>query len=68
MGFLADARQRDVLRQEGANYKFRHLELQHRLATHSEEDTQDRLPRRRRLTSLTIHLGNKATAPPAATT
>ena len=33
MRFLADAHQRGVLRQAGAVYQFRHLELQHRLAT-----------------------------------
>lgn len=32
MSFLADAHQRGVLRQEGAVYQFRHLELQHQLA------------------------------------
>jgi hypothetical protein len=33
MGFLADAHTRGVLRQAGAVYQFRHIELQHRLAT-----------------------------------
>jgi hypothetical protein len=33
MGFLADAHQRGVLRQAGAVYQFRHIDLQHRLAT-----------------------------------
>jgi len=33
MAFLADAHQRGVLRQAGAVYQFRHIELQHRLAT-----------------------------------
>ncbi len=32
MAFLADAHERGVLRQEGAVYQFRHIELQHRLA------------------------------------
>lgn len=32
MSFLADAHQRGVLRQAGAVYQFRHIELQHRLA------------------------------------
>jgi hypothetical protein len=32
MDFLADAHRRGVLRQEGAVYQFRHIELQHRLA------------------------------------
>ena len=32
MSFLADARKRGVLRQVGAVYQFRHIELQHRLA------------------------------------
>jgi hypothetical protein len=35
MAFLADAHQRGVLRQAGATYQFRHLELQRRLATRS---------------------------------
>ena len=35
MAFLADAHQRGVLRQAGATYQFRHLELQHRLAIRS---------------------------------
>jgi NACHT domain len=33
MDFLADAHQRGVLRQAGAVYQFRHIDLQHRLAT-----------------------------------
>ena len=33
MDFLTDAHTRGVLRQEGAVYQFRHIELQHRLAT-----------------------------------
>jgi hypothetical protein len=33
MDFLADAHRRGVLRQAGAVYQFRHIELQHRLAT-----------------------------------
>jgi len=33
MAFLADAHRRGVLRQAGAVYQFRHIELQHRLAT-----------------------------------
>jgi hypothetical protein len=33
MGFLADAHQRGVLRQAGAVYQFRHIELQHHLAS-----------------------------------
>ena len=33
MSFLADAHQRGVLRQTGAVYQFRHIDLQHRLAT-----------------------------------
>ena len=35
MAFLADAHQRGVLRQAGAVYQFRHIELQHRLANTS---------------------------------
>jgi NACHT domain len=42
MGFLADAHQRGVLRQEGANYQFRHVELQHRLAARGEAGTRDK--------------------------
>ena len=37
MSFLADAHQRGVLRQAGAVYQFRHIELQHRLATREPE-------------------------------
>jgi hypothetical protein len=33
MSFLADAHRRGVLRQVGAVYQFRHIDLQHRLAT-----------------------------------
>jgi hypothetical protein len=33
IGFLADAHRRGVLRQAGAVYQFRHIDLQHRLAT-----------------------------------
>jgi hypothetical protein len=33
MTFLADAHERGVLRQSGAFYQFRHIELQHRLAS-----------------------------------
>ena len=36
MAFLADAHQRGVLRQAGAVYQFRHIELQHRLASRPE--------------------------------
>jgi len=32
MSFLADARERGVLRQVGTIHQFRHIELQHRLA------------------------------------
>lgn len=44
MGFLADAHQRGVLRQEGANCQFRHVELQHRLASHGDAGARDRAP------------------------
>ena len=37
MRFLSDAHQRGVLRQVGAVYQFRHIELQHRLASRSSE-------------------------------
>jgi hypothetical protein len=33
MNFLVDAHQRGLLRQAGAIYRFRHLELERRLAT-----------------------------------
>jgi hypothetical protein len=33
MSFLEDAHRRGVLRQTGAVYEFRHIELQHRVAT-----------------------------------
>jgi hypothetical protein len=39
MGFLADAHTRGVLRQAGAVYQFRHIELQHRLATRPSNPT-----------------------------
>ena len=35
VGFLDDAHKRGVLRQAGAAYQFRHIDLQHRLATRS---------------------------------
>jgi hypothetical protein len=37
MGFLADAHRRGVLRQAGPVYQFRHINLQHRLATREPE-------------------------------
>ncbi len=46
MSFLADAHQRGVLRQAGAVYQFRHLELQRSLATRPQPTTAD--PRGRR--------------------
>ena len=39
MDFLADAHRRGVLRQAGAVYQFRHIELQHRLATRKAPKT-----------------------------
>jgi hypothetical protein len=39
MGFLEDAHKRGVLRQAGAVYQFRHIELQHRLATRPSDST-----------------------------
>jgi hypothetical protein len=42
MGFLADAHRRGVLRQAGAVYQFRHIELQHRLAAKSPSSAQRR--------------------------
>jgi hypothetical protein len=38
MDFLDDAHRRGVLRQAGAVYQFRHIELQHRLANRDEAD------------------------------
>jgi hypothetical protein len=40
MSFLDDAHQRGVLRQAGAVYQFRHIELQRRLATREPEVTR----------------------------
>jgi hypothetical protein len=40
MGFLADAHRRDVLRQAGAVYQFRHIELQHRLANRDASEQE----------------------------
>lgn len=40
MGFLADARMRGILRQADAVYQFRHIELQHRLASRDENERQ----------------------------
>jgi hypothetical protein len=40
MSFLADAHRRGVLRQAGAAYQFRHIELQHRLATRDVNEQQ----------------------------
>jgi hypothetical protein len=40
MSFLSDAHRRGVLRQAGAVYQFRHLELQRRLATQPPENRQ----------------------------
>ena len=40
MGFLADAHQRGVLRQAGAVYQFRHIELQHRLASRGASEKE----------------------------
>jgi hypothetical protein len=40
MHFLADAHRRGVLRQAGAVYQFRHIELQHRLANRDANEQQ----------------------------
>jgi NACHT domain len=40
MGFLDDAHRRGVLRQAGAVYQFRHIELQHRLAERDADEQQ----------------------------
>ena len=47
MGFLADARRRGVLRQAGAVYEFRHVELQHRLANKHRSSRSTRSGRHR---------------------
>jgi hypothetical protein len=44
MSFLADAHQRGVLRQAGAVYQFRHIELQHRLANRDADKRQANSP------------------------
>ena len=45
MGFLADAHRRGVLRQAGAVYQFRHIELQHRLATRDVDEGRSSMAR-----------------------
>jgi hypothetical protein len=40
MSFLADAHERGVLRQAGAVYQFRRIELQHRLAKRDADKQQ----------------------------
>lgn len=42
MSFLADAHKRGVLRQAGAVYQFRHIDLQHRLANRDERGEEVR--------------------------
>ncbi len=44
MGFLTDAHQRGVLRQVGAVYQFRHIELQHRLANRDADKPRANSP------------------------
>ena len=44
MDFLADAHKRGVLRQAGAVYQFRHIELQHRLANRDTDKREANLP------------------------
>ncbi len=44
MSFLSDAHQRGVLRQAGAVYQFRHIELQHRLANRDANEQQASSP------------------------
>ena len=44
MAFLADAHRRGVLRQAGPVYRFRHLELQRRLATAERSDDSEPAP------------------------
>ena len=45
MSFLADAHRRGVLRQAGAVYQFRHIELQHRLANRAVNEVPHRYTR-----------------------
>jgi hypothetical protein len=59
MSFLEDAHRRGVLRQEGAIYQFRHIELQHRLANTSGKigsyrDVQDANGDKYRITLMRI--------------
>ena len=44
MDFLTDAHRRGVLRQAGAVYQFRHIELQHRLANQEANEQQTNSP------------------------
>lgn len=44
MDFLSDAYRRGVLRQAGAVYQFRHVELQHRLANRDADERQANSP------------------------
>jgi hypothetical protein len=62
MGFLADAHQRGVLRQEGGNYQFRHVELQRRLAGR-EADVRDQGPPEQAAQVANDRPGNTASAP-----
>lgn len=38
MSFLDDTHKHGILRQDGATYQFRHIELQHRLANRHDND------------------------------
>ena len=42
--YLVDAHKRGILRQAGAVYQFRHIELQHRLATRDANEQQANAP------------------------
>jgi hypothetical protein len=46
MDFLSDAHRRGVLRQVGAVYQFRHIELQHRLAARLADPELSRIGER----------------------
>jgi NACHT domain len=65
MDFLADAHRRGVLRQAGAVYQFRHIELQHRLATRDASSDNGRLSDTTAANALTTRLmarnGHKST-------
>lgn len=62
MGFLQDAHERGVLRQEGTLYQFRHHDLQERLASRTTPKSSTPQPRHR---FRSTHNPRKRTPPPA---